>query len=115
MTVFDWSEGSKISAPEGFSRWSAKGQDIQVLRLAASPGVGSRPEHHHVNEQCVVVLEGGLDLTVDGHVHTLGPGQGCIVPSNVPHSAQIGDEGVVLIEIYSPPRPDGAGELAASV
>ena len=115
MTVFDWSEGSKLSAPSGFSRWSAKGKDIQVLRVAASPGLGNRPAHHHVNEQCVVVLEGGIELTVDGQVHNLGPGQGCIVPSNAVHSAVIGDEGVVLMEIYSPPRPDDAGGLAAGV
>ena len=83
MTFFDWSVGTEVTGPDGVSRVSASGQSIQILRVAVSAG-NPRPEHHHVNEQAVFVLEGALELTVDGHVHTLGPGEGCIVPSDAP-------------------------------
>ncbi len=45
------------------------------------------PEHSHVHEQTTQVIEGELELTVDGKTIVLHPGTIITVPSNVVHSA----------------------------
>ena len=66
------------------------------------------PEHQHPHEQTVVLLEGELELCVDGHTHRLTPGMVFAIPGNVPHSGRA----VVhsrLLDIFSPPRDDLRG------
>jgi unsaturated pyranuronate lyase len=44
------------------------------------------PEHQHPHEQIVTVLEGELELVVEGKVHRLKHGTVFVIPSNARHS-----------------------------
>jgi unsaturated pyranuronate lyase len=68
------------------------------------PGA-SFPEHRHPHEQVVNVLEGTLDLVVDGQTHRLTPGQVFVIPSNVPHSGRALTACRVL-DVFAPVRED---------
>jgi quercetin dioxygenase-like cupin family protein len=46
------------------------------------------PEHSHVHEQVVNMLEGEFELTIDGETRVLGPGHVAIIPSNARHSGR---------------------------
>lgn len=46
------------------------------------------PEHSHVNEQIMHVLEGRFEFTVAGVSHIYGPGELVVVPSHVPHGGK---------------------------
>src|ERR1700749_3105938 len=49
---------------------------------------GSRlPEHQHIHEQITYIIEGELDMTIDGSLCELKPGMYYVIPSNTPHSA----------------------------
>ncbi len=63
------------------------------------------PEHHHPHEQTVVMLEGELELLVDGTAHRLTPGMVFAIPGNVPHSGRALVASRVL-DVFSPPRDD---------
>jgi quercetin dioxygenase-like cupin family protein len=63
------------------------------------------PEHSHVHEQVVNMLEGRLELTVDGKMHTLGSGQVLVIPSNAVHSGRALTPCKVL-DVFSPVRED---------
>ncbi len=48
----------------------------------------SAPEHSHTQEQIVNVIEGEIELTVEGEPHHLKPGDTLILPPNVLHTAR---------------------------
>jgi quercetin dioxygenase-like cupin family protein len=64
------------------------------------------PEHAHPNEQNGLVLSGEMRFRVGDEEQVLGPGGTWQIPSNVPHQAQAGAEGAVVIDVFSPIRSD---------
>ncbi len=62
------------------------------------------PLHTHPHEQGGVIIEGELEMGVDGEVKLLKPGDMYIIPGGVEHYAKAGDKGVRALGIYSPVR-----------
>ncbi|MEJ3657972.1 cupin domain-containing protein [Actinomycetes bacterium KLBMP 9759] len=80
---------------------------VTMALVEVEPGTRI-PEHTHVNEQLGFVLEGSLRFTVDGTSADRGPGDTWRIMSNVPHRAEAGPQGAVVVEVYSPVRADWA-------
>ncbi len=73
------------------------------------PEMPGPPVHVHPNsEESFEVLEGALDVFVDGSWSTIGPGETATVPANVPHTLRNGQaaETTVITRI----RPAGRSE-----
>jgi len=62
-------------------------------------------EHLHSQEEVYEVIEGELELTIDGVKQIARPGGVGIVPSNVRHSVKALTDGRAIIVDY-PPRRD---------
>jgi quercetin dioxygenase-like cupin family protein len=62
-------------------------------------------EHFHPQEEVWEILEGELELTIDGIVDVVRPGIVAIVPPNVPHSARALSDGKAIVVDY-PLRTD---------
>ena len=63
------------------------------------------PEHHHVNEQIMHVVEGQFEFTLGGETATYQPGDVVIIPSNVPHSGKALTP-CKLMDIFNPVRSE---------
>jgi quercetin dioxygenase-like cupin family protein len=63
------------------------------------------PAHSHVHEQAAIVLEGELELVVNGIPQRLTPGTVYVIPSNVPHGGKAIKECRVL-DVFYPVRED---------
>ena len=63
------------------------------------------PEHHHVNEQIMHVVEGRFEFTLGGETATYQPGDVVIIPSNVPHSGKALTT-CKLMDIFNPVRSE---------
>ena len=63
------------------------------------------PEHSHVHEQIINVLEGTFELTLDGETKTVSAGHVGVVPSNMKHSL-IATTGGKILDVFSPVRED---------
>jgi quercetin dioxygenase-like cupin family protein len=61
-------------------------------------------EHSHPQEEVWNVIEGELEITIDGVVQTAGPGMVGIVPGNTLHSARALTDGRAIVVDY-PLRP----------
>ena len=61
--------------------------------------------HSHINEQITYIIEGQLDMIIDGVVFSLTDGMYHVIHSNVPHSA-IAVTDCKVIDSFSPARED---------
>ena len=57
-------------------------------------------EHFHPQEEVWQVIEGELEITVDGVTQVAGPGVAAIVLPNVPHSVKAITDGKAIIVDY---------------
>jgi quercetin dioxygenase-like cupin family protein len=64
------------------------------------------PEHSHENEQVGIVLTGSLVFRVGEESRTLGPGETWCIPPEMPHAVDVGSQGAVVIDVFSPVRDD---------
>ena len=62
-------------------------------------------EHSHPEEEVYEVLEGELEITIDGVSHVIRPGLAAIVPSNARHSVKALTDGRAII-VDHPSRPE---------
>ncbi|MDO9136498.1 MAG: cupin domain-containing protein [Lutibacter sp.] len=63
------------------------------------------PEHAHIHEQSTQVIEGKLELVIDGVSTVLVPGMIASIPSNVIHSGKALTNCKVT-DVFSPTRED---------
>jgi quercetin dioxygenase-like cupin family protein len=61
-------------------------------------------EHKHPQEEVWEVIEGELEVTVDGVTAVAGPGCAAIVPPNVAHAVRALTDGRAIV-VDHPPRP----------
>jgi transcriptional regulator with XRE-family HTH domain len=62
--------------------------DVSIHRLgggASTGGAGDPPIHEPGSRETVVVLEGGIELVVDGEVHRLETGDSATFDADLPH------------------------------
>ena len=65
----------------------------------------SFPLHQHPHEQIVTVLEGELELVVEGTVHRLKPGTVFVIPPDARHSGR-GVTACRVLDAFAPARDD---------
>jgi unsaturated pyranuronate lyase len=54
-------------------------------------------EHAHPNEEVWHVLEGELEVTIDGETRVAGPGMAAVVPANTPHAVTALSDGRSIV------------------
>jgi quercetin dioxygenase-like cupin family protein len=90
---------------EGYLARAFHGEHLTLAVVEIAPGA-PLPEHQHVNEQFGMVIEGSLLFRVGEEERELQPGGTWRIPSGTPHSAVAGEQGAVVIDVFSPPRRD---------
>jgi quercetin dioxygenase-like cupin family protein len=63
-------------------------------------GGSSIHEHCHPQEEVWEILEGALEVTIDGITRIAGPGTVAIVPANAPHSVKALSDGRAIVVAY---------------
>ena len=80
------------------------GDSMTVAHWEIAEGA-TLPEHSHVHEQVVNVVEGRLEMTAAGETRVLDAGTVLVIPSNVPHSARA-VTACRVIDVFQPVRED---------
>lgn len=65
----------------------------------------SLPEHFHIHEQVVNMLEGEFEITLEGNPNPLQPGSVLVIPSNAKHSGRAITDCKIL-DVFHPVRED---------
>lgn len=99
------------SRHEAVTRSARRRLDLFVLRLL--PGEGPvRDPVAHAGEECGLVLDGSIDVTVGEETHRLGPGDGIWFLSGQPHTfTVVGDQ--ECVSVWADTLPDHAPERSA--
>lgn len=83
--------------------------DRITLAVVELPPGGLVPEHRHENEQVGLCLKGTVTFRVGDEKRELGPGGTWRILADIPHEAEAGPEGAVVVEVFSPVRDDWDG------
>ena len=89
----------------GIKQWVLGGEKGMICVFHFEPH-REVPHHHHPHEQLGTILEGELELIINGEAKIIGPGDYYLIPGNVPHSARSWEKEAVVLDIFSPPRED---------
>ena len=71
---------------DGVRGWLSQAADHQVVFFDIDP-IGSIPPHSH-GEQWGILVEGELELTIDGQTKRYGPGDSYHIPAGAVHGAK---------------------------
>lgn len=80
-------------------------RQMRLLRELYAPGAhsGDEPIVHAEGEECGLVTRGTIELTIDGQIHTLGPGDGYYIPTTLAHRFRnIGQDEAEIISANTP-------------
>ena len=88
-------------------------RNVMVVQYKYEPG-DTFPEHHHPQEQIILVIEGNIEFEVNGEKYEIARGGLLVIPSNAPHSSRvIGKMQVVTFNIFHPIREDLLDEVSS--
>lgn len=104
---FTISDLPAFSPVDGISMQALMGEKMMANWVWLEPNT-EMPEHDHPHEQIGVVLEGALELTMDGDGRNVTPGMAYIVPGGVRHKGVAGPDGCLVLDVFSPPREEYA-------
>lgn len=88
----------------GITGYYAHGEKITFGLVELKAG-SSVPLHQHVQEQITYIVEGQLDMVIDGVSCLLTQGMYHVIPSNTPHAA-IAKTDCKVIDVFNPVRED---------
>jgi quercetin dioxygenase-like cupin family protein len=108
VTAFgDLGSSERLGIWDGVTARVVAGDRASFTVVELEPGAFV-PEHSHDNEQLGVCASGSATFRIGDETRELGPGDTWSIPSNVPHEVQVGPEGAVMIETFTPARADWA-------
>jgi unsaturated pyranuronate lyase len=88
---------------EGLRRRTFDSAGSTVNEYSFEPGA-SFPIHRHPEEQITLILEGSVELTVEGGTSILEAGGWSVVGSDVEHGITAGSDGARILAIITPRR-----------
>ena len=77
-----------------------------MVSQVTMPADRAAATHTHDEEKLGFVISGHCTFQLDGDEQELGPGDIYVVPPGVPHGLRTTAEPCVLVDIFTPPRPD---------
>ncbi len=106
MAFHDISQLAPKNLAEGIRIRFVPGEQMMMVFYDLDAGAVI-PEHSHPHEQIGLVLQGSLEIVIDGERKLVHAGEAAYhVPGGVVHSALCGDQPVKVVEVFSPPRED---------
>lgn len=105
MGFIDLSSIDKKQLRKGIVGQMVTGEKMMMAFMNVDPGLGD-PGHSHPHEQCGIVLEGEIELTIGDEVRLLKKGDTYHIPGDLPHGGRTFDKPCLVLDIFSPPRED---------
>ena len=104
MPIIDHNNVPEVPWRPGYRKWDVPLEEHGVsssLRLTtADPGTGA-PLHTHEIDELIMIMDGTLEVRVNGETHTVEKDHTVVVPPGVEHGfTVIGDKCAYLIVVF---------------
>ena len=116
MPIIDHNQAPEVPWRPGYRKWDIAGRDQGVTSTfslnTAEPGTGA-PLHTHTMDELVVLLDGTLEVRVDGVIHTVEKNHTRVIPPGCEHSFKVvGDKNAQLMVFFPMLDPYSNGQTA---
>lgn len=101
--IDDMSQGIARELAAGLTTRVFPGDQAMISIVRVEPNAEGKL-HHHPEEQWGVVLEGSAVRTQGDAKMQVAKGDFWRTPGNVPHTIKAGPDGVVVLDVFAPPR-----------
>lgn len=99
------SDSKAVNMLPGVTRKTlAFGQSMMICEFTFDAYV-TIPIHSHPHEQVGYLVNGHVEMTIDGKKYDLFKGDSYYAPSNTPHGAYT-FEPTIIVDTFNPPRED---------
>lgn len=105
MYFFDSETRPTLDRSPGISAQTMWGENMLLSYVTLQPNA-TICTHHHPEEQISVILRGEVTITIGGETRTLKSGDIYVVPGNVEHTGFAGQDGALLVDVFSPIRKE---------
>lgn len=105
MFFFSESELETKNPLEGITLKSVSGNNTMMTFFTFEPG-SIIPAHKHPHEQITYVIEGEMEMVLDGETKLLKAGDGVVILPNQDHSAKILSKPVKAVDAWYPIREE---------
>jgi quercetin dioxygenase-like cupin family protein len=103
--LFSNKNAKPVNVIQGLTRRTlAQGKVMMLCEFQFDANV-TIPIHSHPHEQVGYLVEGHVEMTIDGVKYDLTKGDSYYAPSNVEHGAYT-LEPSIIVDTFSPPRED---------
>jgi quercetin dioxygenase-like cupin family protein len=106
VSLVDLRNTAEFELAKGVRARVVTASTVSVMHVRLDEGAVV-PEHSHYHEQVVNVVEGELELTVEGTPHSITPGKAFILKPNIPHSARA-VKATFVVDVFHPVREEFA-------
>jgi mannose-6-phosphate isomerase-like protein (cupin superfamily) len=107
MPFVDTADVDPRSPLPGWSGRFVDGENLTVVHWQINDGAHPLHEHEHMQEEIWNVVEGEIEIKINGVAQTAGPGCVALIPPNTRHSARpLGPASVIVID-YPKREPFG--------
>jgi quercetin dioxygenase-like cupin family protein len=96
----DWDEQEFTEVRPGIYGATVNTEQLTATLYRYDAG-SSWEEHQHPEDQITSVISGVIDFVVDGQPTRLQAGQLAALPGHCPHSATVGDEPAVTLNVWT--------------
>jgi quercetin dioxygenase-like cupin family protein len=90
------------------------GGALAILEHEAERGYGCPAHRHGKDEETILVLEGTVEVEVDGHARIAGPGSVAVLPPAVPHAFVVVSPTARFLTVHTPAGYDQLVLLAGT-
>jgi quercetin dioxygenase-like cupin family protein len=107
-------DSKHLDVKEPLPGWEGRffhSENLTLVYYKVSEGA-SVHEHSHPNDEVWNVIEGELEVTIDGEAYVAGPGCAAVIPPNVPHSVRALTDARAIVVDH--PRRDSVGGIDVS-
>lgn len=102
----NWNELDREVVRPGVERVGFSSDKVMCVMNWLSPGMAVFP-HRHPFEQLVLIVQGRARFYIEDEIVEAGPGSMIRIPPDALHHAEpIGDEVVLNLDVFAPPRGD---------
>ena len=105
MPIIDHHQAPEVPWRPGYRKWDIAGHEQGVTSTfsinTAEPGAGA-PLHTHTIDELIVIMEGALEVRIDGETQVVGKDHSIVIPPGAEHGFKVAGQQTAELLVFFP-------------